>query len=84
MNPFFNTGLMSWLWSRGVKRIVTGGVVTNLVVESTAQAADDAGFAVVVLEDCCASPNPVWHKFAVENTLPLFAEIASTATIFSS
>lgn len=78
VNPFHNTGLLNWLFARGVKKIVIGGVVTNLVVESTARAADDAGLAVTVLEDCCAAPNLEWHRFAVENTLPLFAEISSS------
>ena len=79
VNPFFNTGLMSWLLRRGVTDLAIGGVVTNLVVEATARAADDAGFAVTVLEDCCAAPNPAWHQFAVENTLPMFGSLARTA-----
>jgi nicotinamidase-related amidase len=78
VNPFYNTGLMNWLFMRGIKKIVIGGVVTNLVVESTARAADDAGFAITVLEDCCAAPNPDWHRFSIENILPMFAEISSS------
>ncbi len=78
VNPFNNTGLLNWLWSRGVKRIVIGGVVTNLVVESTARAADDSGLAITVLEDCCAAPNPDWHRFSVENILPMFGEVSSS------
>jgi nicotinamidase-related amidase len=83
VNPFFNTGLMTWLMRRGKKQLVIGGVVTNLVVESAARAADDAGFAVTIIEDCCAAPNPDWHRFAIENTLPLFGEISSTKTILA-
>jgi nicotinamidase-related amidase len=79
VNPFFNTGLMAWLLHQGVTDLVIGGVVTNLVVEATARAADDAGFAVTVLEDCCAAPNPAWHQFAIENMLPVFAKIATVA-----
>jgi biuret amidohydrolase len=78
VNPFYNTGLMNWLLARGIKKIVIGGVVTNLVVESTARAADDAGLAITVLEDCCAAPNPDWHRFSIENILPMFAEISSS------
>jgi biuret amidohydrolase len=78
VNPFYNTGLMNWLFTRGIKKLVIGGVVTNLVVESTARAADDAGFAITVLEDCCAAPNPDWHRFSIENILPMFAEISSS------
>ena len=82
VNPFFNTGLMSWLLHRGVEKLVFGGVVTNLAVEMTARAADDAGFALTVLEDCCAAPNPAWHAFSVDNILPLFATVSSTKSVF--
>jgi nicotinamidase-related amidase len=78
VNPFYNTGLLNWLLAKGVRRIVIGGVATNLVVESTARAADDAGLAITILEDVCASPNAEWHAFAIKNILPLFAEISST------
>ncbi len=78
VNPFFNTPLLTWLLHHGITRLVIGGVVTNLVVEATARAADDAGFAVTVLEDCCAAPNPEWHRFSITNLLPLFAQISSS------
>jgi nicotinamidase-related amidase len=78
VNPFYGTGLLNWLFCRKVKRIIIGGVATNLVVESTARAADDAGLAVTVLEDCCAAPNAAWHQFAVDNMLPLFAELSTS------
>ncbi|MYZ46259.1 cysteine hydrolase [Propylenella binzhouense] len=77
VNPFFNTGLMNWLFANGVGHVVLGGVVTNLVVEMTTRAADDAGFAVTVLEDCCAAPNPDWHRFSVENIIPMFGSVSS-------
>ena len=82
VNPFFNTGLMTWLLHRGVQKLVFGGVVTNLVVEMTARAADDAGFALTVLEDCCAAPKPAWHAFSVDNILPLFATVSSSKSVF--
>lgn len=82
VNPFNNTILMSWLHARGIKQLLIGGVVTNLVVESTARAADDAGFAVTVLEDLCAAPSAEWHEFAVKNTLPLFGSVTTSEAIF--
>jgi nicotinamidase-related amidase len=84
VNPFYNTGLLNWLLARGVKRVVIGGVVTNLVVESTARAADDAGLAVTVLEDVCAAPNADWHQFSIKNILPLFAEVATSEALVGS
>jgi nicotinamidase-related amidase len=84
VNPFFNTGLLSWLLKNGIKEIAIGGVATNLVVEATARYADDAGLAVTVLEDCCASPNPEWHRFSVEKMLPLFGRVISSSEFLSS
>jgi nicotinamidase-related amidase len=84
VNPFYNTGLLNWLLARGVKRIIIGGVVTNLVVESTARAADDAGLAVTVLEDVCAAPNTDWHQFSIKNILPLFAEVTTSDALVRS
>lgn len=82
VNPFFNTGLMNWLLHRNIEKLVFGGVVTNLAVEMTARAADDAGFGLTVLEDVCAAPNPAWHAFSTENILPLFATVSSTSSVF--
>jgi nicotinamidase-related amidase len=81
VNPFYNTGLLNWLFARGIRRVVIGGVVTNLVVESTARAADDAGLAVTVLEDVCAAPNAAWHAFSIENILPLFAAVTCSTAL---
>ncbi len=79
VNPFFNTGLMTWLMQNGIRSVVLSGVVTNLAVESTARFADDAGFAVTVLKDACTAPNPAWHEFAVGQILPVFARVCETA-----
>jgi nicotinamidase-related amidase len=72
-----HSALLSLLLRRGSRRVVLGGVVTNFAVESTARYSDDAGFAVTVIEDCRASPNPEWHAFTVEKMLPLFGELVS-------
>ena len=74
-NPFFNTGLLTWLMSRGIKKLALCGVATNNAVEMCARFGDDAGFASTVLADCCAAGNMELHKFAIEKILPQFAEI---------
>lgn len=79
VNPFYNTILAAYLARHGIEKLVIGGVVTNLVVEMTARVADDAGYRVQVLEDCCAAPNPVWHEFSTSSMLPMFAELSTTA-----
>lgn len=78
VNPFYNTGLLNWLFHKGVEHVVLGGVVTHLVVEATARAADDAGLRVTVLEDCCAAPDQEWHRFTVSKVLPLFGTVTTS------
>ena len=78
VNPFFNTPLMHLLLAKGIRKLAFGGVATNLVVESTARAADDAGFAVTVLEDLCAAPNAEWHAISVEKFLPMFGAVSNS------
>jgi len=82
VNPFHNTGLANWLFAKGITHLIFGGVATNLVVESTARAADDMGFTLTALEDVCASPNQEWHDFSAKNILPLFAKVSSVAETF--
>lgn len=79
VSPFFNTGLYAWLARHQIRTLVLGGVATNAVVESSARFADDAGFAVVVLEDCCSSVSDEMHEFAVTKTLPMFARVVKSA-----
>lgn len=81
VNPFFGTPLLEWLRRNGVGSLLIAGTATNLVVESAARYADDAGFAVSVVEDCCASPNPAWHEFAVTQILPVFGRVISSKEI---
>lgn len=78
VNPFFGTALLEWLRRHDVKSLYLAGTATNLVIESAARYADDAGFAVSVLEDCCASPNPAWHDFAVTQILPVFGKVINS------
>jgi biuret amidohydrolase len=83
VNPFFNTGLMTWLMQNGIKRLYLGGVATHLVVESSARFADDAGFAPVVIEDICAAPNPALHDHFIANIAPALGTVATTETFCS-
>lgn len=79
VNPFFNTGLMTWLMQNGIKRLYMGGVATHLVVESTARFADDAGFAPVVIEDVCAAPNPALHDHFIRMIAPAVGSVIDTS-----
>lgn len=84
VNPFFNTGLMTWLMQNGIQRLYLGGVATHLVVESTARFADDAGFAPVVIEDICAAPNPALHDHFIAMIAPAVGTVSNTEAFVSA
>jgi biuret amidohydrolase len=84
VDPFVGTPLLHVLHAEGIRTVVLGGVATNLVVESAARHASDAGFQVVVVEDMCASFSAAAHEFAVTTTLPLFADVRSAADLVAS
>jgi len=84
VNPFFNTGLLTWLHRHGVTTLALCGVYTHMVVDSAARYADDSGFVVKVLEDCCASPDPELHRVECEKILPLFGEVMSSAEFIAA
>jgi len=77
-NPFFNTPLLAWLYSKRIDNLVLLGVSTNNVVEITARCADDAGFIVSIVEDCCGNMKMDQHHWAIKHTLPNFANIVSS------
>lgn len=84
VSPFFNTGLETWLHRQGVTTLALCGVYTHMVVDSAARHGDDAGFAVTVLEDCCASPDPELHRIECEKILPLFGTVMQSSAFISS
>ena len=64
---------------RQLKRttMMMAGVSTNLAVEGIVRASVNRGFDVVVIEDCCASYPDEWHRFSVENIMPLIAMVTT-------
>jgi nicotinamidase-related amidase len=60
--------------------IYIAGVSTRLVVEAAVFEFTDRGYAVSVLEDCCAAASPQAHADAIA-TLKLFAQIQSSAEV---
>jgi nicotinamidase-related amidase len=81
VDPFVGTPLREALAAEGVTEVVLGGVATNLVVESAARHASDAGLQVAVVEDMCASFRPDFHDFSVQNMLPLFGDVTTSAEL---
>jgi len=73
---FYGTDLDLQLRRRGVTTVVIGGVVTNMGVESTARAAHEHGYAVVLAEDAATTFSAEMHAFAFEHIFPHLGRVA--------
>ena len=60
------------------------GVSTNLAVEGIVRASVNRGFDVVVIEDCCASYPDEWHRFSIDNIMPLLATVTSSDAVLAA
>lgn len=70
--------LIAVLEERGIDTLLFCGVATNVSVESTARAASDAGYRVVLVEDACSAATVQAHQSTVES-LGMLGEITAMA-----
>jgi nicotinamidase-related amidase len=77
----YGTQLYPVLRMLGRTTMLMAGVSTNLAVEGIVRASVNRGFDLVVIEDCCASYPEEWHRFSVENIMPLLATVTSAAAV---
>jgi nicotinamidase-related amidase len=80
-SAFYGTDLDLQLRRRGVTTVVIGGVSTNMGVESTARAAHEHGYAVVLAEDAATSLSSEMHAFAFEHIFPHLGRVAKVDEI---
>lgn len=78
---FYGTELDLQLRRRGIKTVVIGGISTNIGVESTARAAHEHGYEVVLVEDATSTFSAAMHSFAYENIFPLLSRVTKTEAI---
>ncbi len=78
---FHGTELDLQLRRRGIRRVVVGGIATNIGVESSVRAAWEHGYHVVVAEDLCATMSAEMHAFAFEKIFPRCARVLQSADI---
>jgi nicotinamidase-related amidase len=78
---FYGTELDLQLRRRGVTTVVIGGIATNMGVESTARAAHEHGYAVVLAEDATAAFSAEMHSFAFEHIFPRLGRVTRAAEI---
>ena len=81
---FYGTDLDLQLRRRGIKSVVLGGISTNIGVESTALAAWEHGYELVIAEDLCSAQNAEMHQFAFDNIFPRLARVRSTREIVAA
>src|SRR5262249_23321963 len=51
--------------------------------EGIVRASVNRGFDVVVVEDCCASYPDEWHRFSIENIMPLLATVTTSDAVLA-
>jgi len=79
----YGTQLYPVLRMLGRTTLCMTGVSTNIAVEGIVRASVNRGFDVLVLEDCCASYPEAWHRFSIDNIMPLLATVTSSAEVLA-
>jgi nicotinamidase-related amidase len=80
-SAFHDTGLDTLLRDLGVTQVVLAGISTSSGVESTARAAYDYGYHVVLATDAMSDPDADAHRNSIERIFPKTGETATTAEI---
>ena len=78
---FYGTDLDLQLRRRNIRRIVLGGIATNIGVESTARSAAEHGYELVIPEDLCSCLSLETHAFSFKHVFPRLARITSSEAI---
>ena len=78
---FHGTDLEAQLQAHGVTQVVVTGVATSAGVESTARAAHEHGYNVVLATDAMTDLSAEAHDNSVERIFPRLGETATTAEI---
>ncbi|MFG2915434.1 isochorismatase family protein [Kitasatospora sp. NPDC048298] len=81
IGAFQGTGLDELLRARGVETLVFTGIATNLGVESSARAAGDHGYRLVLVEDAMAALTAEEHRASVELDFPRLGEVVAAADV---
>lgn len=63
---FYATDLDALLRNFGIQYIVVCGVTTEVCVNTSVREANDRGYRCIVLDDCCASYFPEFHRVGID------------------
>ena len=67
----------------GVTQVVLGGIATSIGVESTARAAHEHGYHVVIATDAVSDRHPDAHHNSITRIFPRLAETGTTQEILA-
>jgi nicotinamidase-related amidase len=84
LDPSYGAGLWRVLRRLEVDTVLVAGVSTTLAVEGTVRAAANRGLRSVVVADGCASVPEEWHRFSIENVLPLLADVVTSDRVVAA
>lgn len=80
-SAFAGTDLSTSLSDAGIREVVIIGLATTFGVESTARAASDLGFDVIVVADAVSDPDPVGHERSLTRVIPALGRVMSTQQV---
>jgi nicotinamidase-related amidase len=83
-NAFFGTELDLQMRRRGVETIVLGGISTNIGVESTARAAYELGYSLILVEDAMSGPILEHHRASLDYIFPRLGQVRQSADVISA
>ncbi|MGW3418553.1 isochorismatase family protein [Streptomyces phaeochromogenes] len=78
---FQGTALHERLREHGVSTLVFGGIATNLGVESTARAAGDLGYDLVLVENAMAALTGPEHEASVKLDFPRLGTVVTASEV---
>jgi len=83
-NAFYGTELDLQLRRRGIKTIVLGGISTNIGVESTARAAFEQNYSLVLVEDAMSCASTEQHEASVRYIFPRLGHVRKTDEVLAA
>jgi nicotinamidase-related amidase len=81
VSPFLTTDLDEQLRERGIDTLFLAGISTSGVVLSTVRDGHDRDYALYVLSDASADPDPEMHKFLMTKVFPRQADVITVADL---
>lgn len=83
-SAFAGTSLAEELAAKAITDIVIVGLATTFGVESTARAAADLGFSVVVVSDAVSDPDHSGHERSLTRVFPALGRVRTTAEVLAA